>query len=111
VIAALTVGNIVSVYGDLFGPGQITASDIRVSDELYVPGATEVMVTGIPSSVDLLLGTARIGDLTIDYTPALGGSNFEGIGAAMTVIGIQPALGGVMISDRVLDKTDLFLRD
>jgi hypothetical protein len=52
-----------------------------------------------------------IGELQFDYTPLLGGSDFEGIGAAITVIGTQPALGGTMLSRRVLDKTELFLRD
>jgi hypothetical protein len=55
------------------------------------------------------LGTAMIGNLEVDYTPSLGGSGFEGIGAAITVIGTQPALGGIVIGDRVLDKTELFL--
>ncbi|MCH8867112.1 MAG: hypothetical protein IID58_09705, partial [Proteobacteria bacterium] len=111
VIGELTIGNIVFVYGDLYGPGQISASEVRVTDVRYIPGATEILVTGIPSSVNYELGIARIGNLTVDYTPSLGGSDFEGIGAAITVIGIQPALGGVMISDRVLDRTDLFLRN
>jgi hypothetical protein len=68
-------------------------------------------VTGIPSSIDYRFGTAKIGELTVDYTPSLGGSGFDGIGAAITVIGTQPALGGSMLGDRVIDKTDLFLRD
>jgi hypothetical protein len=82
-----------------------------VSPDTYVPGATEIFVTGIPSSINYSLGTARIGDLTIDYTPSLGGSGFGGMGAAITVIGTQPALGGTMLGDRVIDMTDLFLGD
>jgi hypothetical protein len=78
---------------------------------MYVPGATEVFVTGIPSSVDFGRGTARIGELEIDYTPSLGGRRFGGIGAAITVIGTQPALGGSMLGHRVIDQTGLFLRD
>jgi len=77
----------------------------------YVPGASEVFVTGIPSSVDYRTGRAKIGNLTVDYTSSLGSGRFQGIGAAVTVIGIQPASGGVMLSDRVFDKSDLFLRN
>ena len=76
---------------------------------MYVPGATEVFVTGIPSSVDWNLGTATIGGLTVDYTSSLGGSGFGGLGSAITVIGTQPARGGVMLSDRILDQTKLIL--
>ena len=93
------------------GAGWIEATEVFVSPETYVPGATEVFVTGIPSSINYRLGTARIGELTVDYTPSLGGSRFGGIGAAITVIGTQPALGGTMLGDRVIDMTDLFLRD
>jgi hypothetical protein len=108
---SLRVGDLVSVFGSISGAGTIQASEVSISPDSYVPGATEVSVTGIPSSVDLLSGTARIGELTVDYTPSLGGSGFGGIGAAVTVIGTQPALGGTMLSDRVIDMTRLFLGD
>jgi hypothetical protein len=108
---SLRVGDFVTVSGSIAGAGIISADYVEVSGEPYVPGATEVFVTGVPSSVDYGLGTARIGNLTVDYTPSLGGAGFGGIGAAVSVIGIQPARGGIMLSDRVFDKTDLFLRD
>jgi len=107
----LRVGDLVDVYGSISGAGTIEASDVDISRDSYVPGATRVSVTGIPSSVDFRTGTARIGGLTVDYTPSLGGSEFGGIGAAITVIGTQPALGGTMLGDRVIDMTRLFLRD
>jgi hypothetical protein len=70
-----------------------------------------VFVTGIPSSIDSSLGLTTIGSLQVDYTPSIGRSDFKGIGAAVTVIGTQPALGGKMIGSQVQDKTELFLRD
>ncbi len=109
--ASLRVGDLVSVFGSISGAGTIEASEVNISSDSYIPGATEVSVTGIPSSIDFLSGTARIGDLTVDYTPSLGGSEFGGIGAAVTVIGTQPALGGTMLGDRVIDMTRLFLGD
>jgi hypothetical protein len=109
--AVLRVGDFVDVYGSISGAGTIDASEVGISGDFYVPGATEVFVTGIPSSIDFLSGTARIGSLTIDYTPSLGGSEFGGIGAAITVIGTQPAHGGAMLGDRVIDMTNLFLGD
>ncbi len=109
--ASLRVGDLVSVFGSISGAGTIEASEVNISSDSYIPGATEVSVTGIPSSIDYLSGTARIGDLTVDYTPSLGGSEFGGIGAAVTIIGTQPALGGTMLGDRVIDMTRLFLGD
>jgi hypothetical protein len=110
-VGALQVGNFVTVSGAISGAGLITATEVAISPKGYVPGATEVFVTGIPSSVDFGLGTAQIGELTVDYTPSLGGSGFGGIGAAVTVIGTQPALNGTMLGDRVIDMTTLFLGD
>jgi hypothetical protein len=109
--ASLRVGDFVDVYGSISGAGTIEASGVGISADVYVPGATEVSVTGIPSSIDFRNGTARIGGLTVDYTPSLGGFEFGGFGAAITVIGTQPALGGTMLGDRVIDMTRLFLRD
>jgi len=109
--ASLRVGDLVTVTGSISGAGTIDATEVSVSLEAYVPGATEVSITGIPSSVDFHRGTARIGGLTVDYTPSLGGSGFGGIGAAVTVIGTQPALGGTMLGERVIDMTRLFLGD
>ena len=110
-LMSLRIGDLVYVQGSLSGAGMIAASNVFLSEELYVPGATQVFVTGIPTSIDASLGIATIGDLKVDYTSSIGRSDFDGIGAAVTVIGIQPALGGKMIGSQVQDKTELFLRD
>ncbi len=110
-IAAMQVGDYVTVYGELAGAGQVDATAVDVSSSMYVPGVSEVFVTGIPSSIDYTLGTVQIGQLEVDYTPSLGGNTFGGVGAAVTVIGTQPALGGTMLGDQVIDRTALFLRD
>jgi hypothetical protein len=97
------------VEGGLTGPGSMSADRVILTGEYYIPGDTEVLVTGMPSSVHYGLGTATIGSLAVDYTASLSGSRFGGIGAAIAVTGVQPASGGLMISDRVIDKTDLFM--
>ncbi|MDH3431681.1 MAG: hypothetical protein OEQ14_16910, partial [Gammaproteobacteria bacterium] len=110
-VSDLQVGDFVTVAGSISGAGVITATDVSVSSESYVAGATEVFVTGIPTAIDTRRGTAKIGELTVDYTPSMGRSAFDGIGAAISVIGTQPALGGTMLGDRVIDRTALFLGD
>jgi hypothetical protein len=110
-LGALRIGSFVTVYGSLSGAGTVDASAVDISTDVYVPGATRVFVTGIPSSINYGSGTALIGELEVDYTPSLGGSGFGGFGAAITVEGTQPALGGTMLGDSVSDRTDLFLRD
>jgi len=110
-LSGLSLGDYVMVSGRISGAGAINADAVIQTGHRYIPGASEVFVTGIPTSVDFGRGTALVGGLTVDYTPSLGGSDFGGIGAAITVFGTQPALGGKMIGNRVLDRTELFLRD
>jgi len=105
----LQVGDYVAVRGSILSAGVIHAESIDILAGRYIPGASEVFVTGIPSSIDYNLGTAKIGELTVDYTSSMAGDGFDGIGAAISVIGTQPALGGVMLGSRVIDQTELFL--
>jgi hypothetical protein len=109
IINSLKEGDFVAVSGSIAGAGLINADNVVLTGIQYVPGATEVFVTGIPTSVNYSLGTAEIGGLNVNYTSSLGGDGFEGIGAAITVIGTQPMIGGVMLSDRVFDRTSIFL--
>jgi hypothetical protein len=109
-LSGLSLGDYVMVRGRISGAGAINADTVIKTRHRYIPGDSEVLITGIPTSVDFGRGTALVGGLKVDYTSSLGGSNFGGIGAAITVIGTQPALGGLMIGDRVLDRTELFLR-
>jgi hypothetical protein len=110
-LKGLRLGDYVMVRGQISGAGTIDAEAVIRTNHRYIAGASEVFVTGIPTSVDFSRGTVLIGGLKVDYTSSLGGSDFEGIGAAITVIGTQPALGGQMIGSRVLNKTELFLGD
>ncbi|MGI9273118.1 MAG: hypothetical protein ACR2QT_15175 [Woeseiaceae bacterium] len=110
-MGGLRRGDYVLVSGRITGAGTIQGETVSQMGQRYIAGASEVFVTGIPSSVNMRFGTATIGELQIDYTQSMGDSNFKGIGAAITVFGTQPALGGLMISDQVLDKTDLFLKN
>ncbi|MGB5491818.1 MAG: hypothetical protein WBM76_13410, partial [Woeseiaceae bacterium] len=79
--------------------GWVYADDVSVSTKQYVPGATEVFVTGMLSSIDREIGTAQIGGLTIDYTASLGSSSAPS-GAIWSFRGVRPAERGVMLSDR-----------
>jgi hypothetical protein len=110
-LLTLRPGDYVMVGGQISGAGTIEANAVVRLGMQYIPGSTEVFVTGIPSSVDASLGLATIGGLEVDYTQSMANSDFKGIGAAVTVIGTQPALGGKMIGSQVQDKTELFLRD
>ncbi len=94
----LQVGAMVSVQGTLLGPGHIYADRVVVSSEQYVPGSTEVFVTGIPSAVDTALGRASIGGLEVDYTSSMS-RGYPAAGSVWTFRGTQPNVRGLMVAE------------
>jgi len=97
---SMRIGDYVSVNGTVISSGWLYADDVSVLGESYVPGASPVFVTGIPSAIDPSTGRVRIGGLTIDCTPALCSGDL-GIGFEMSFSGIQPVTRGLLISDAV----------
>jgi hypothetical protein len=101
-LSSLRVGDFVAVQGSVISSGWYYADDVSVSSQRYVPGATEVFITGMLSSVDRVNGTAQMGNLTIDYTASLGSG--EAPSSAMwSFQGTRPLSGGRMISNRSSD--------
>ena len=98
-LAGLQLGDLVSVQGTVISSGWYYADTVSVSSQRYVPGSTEVFVTGLLSSINRMNGTAQMGELTIDYTMSLGRSSAPS-GAMWTFRGIRPSFDGLMISDR-----------
>jgi len=98
-LSGMQVGDYVTVGGTAISSGWYFADAVNVSDLSYVPGATEVFISGMMSSLDLVNGTAEMGGLTIDYTSSLGGSNAPS-GDMWSFHGTRPSLGGSLISTR-----------
>ena len=96
-LESLSVGDLVSVEGSIAGPGYLYADRVTISSEQYVPGATEVFVTGIPSAVDGASGRMSMGGLDIDYTPSLA-VGVRGKGAIWSFKGIQPNARGLLVA-------------
>ena len=101
-LSRMNVGDFVSVGGSVVSPGWLYADTLDVSPTPYVPGATEVFVTGLLSSVDTMTGTAQIGGLTIDYTPSLADGAAPS-GMMWGFAGVRPTLDGVMLSDQSIE--------
>jgi hypothetical protein len=97
-LSDMQVGDYVSVEGTAISSGWYYADNVSISDERYVPGSTEVFISGMISSINTMEGTAKMGDLTIDYTPSLGSSVVPS-DEAWSFIGTQPLIGGAMISN------------
>jgi hypothetical protein len=98
-LSTMRVGDFVEVGGSVISSGWYYADTVSVSTERYVPGATEVFVTGMLSSLDTLNGRAQMGGLMIDYTASLG-SDRAPTGDMWSFRGTLPASNGMMISSR-----------
>ncbi len=98
-LSSMTVGDFVAVQGSVISSGWYYADSVNVSNQGYVPGSTEVFITGMLSSINQMNGTAQMGDLIIDYTPSLG-SNDAPSGDMWSFHGTRSSMGGTMISNR-----------
>ena len=98
-LIAMRVGDFVTVDGSVVSPGWLYADAIAVSDITYVPGATKVFVSGMLSEIDVSTGTARLGDLTIDYTASLAIGRAPS-GSMWAFAGTRPQSDGVLMSDQ-----------
>jgi len=99
-LAGMSVGDFVSVNGSVVSSGWLYADTVSMSVNAYVPGSTEIFVTGIPSNINTTIGQAKLGDLTIDYTAALSGGAIPS-GLSLSFSGIQPVSLGLLVSDEV----------
>ncbi len=68
------------------------------SDEEFVAGATNVMLTGAAVN-NAALGSATIGQTTVDYTQALGNQAFGEQLAEVAFFGVMDHLGGSMYAN------------
>ncbi|MEM7279763.1 MAG: hypothetical protein AAF385_16755, partial [Pseudomonadota bacterium] len=95
---ALAVGDM--VYFEAI-PGTDGVFDLTggyQSDEAFVAGATDVMLTGAAVN-NVALGSASIGDSTIDYTQALGNQTFGEQLAEVAFFGVMDHVSGSMYAD------------
>ena len=106
-IAGLQVGDYIGVGGAVIGAGEIAGGTVLRFNTPYIAGASDVIVSGIPTSVNSHNGEVSVGQLTADYTQALSGT-YQGIGGVVTLVGTQPVDGGKMLSRSVLDTTRVF---
>jgi len=94
----LVVGDLVSVVGSIDANGAIVASTIK-DQGLYVPGSSEILLSGRIQTINASVGTAMVNGVTVDYTPLMSDDlSVLRVGSEFTVSGTQPALGGVVLA-------------
>jgi hypothetical protein len=110
VLRIVRPGAYVAVVGIETTSGQLIAQEIQVSRRPYVPGASEVFISGLVTSYDASTGQARVGAQQIDVTPAFATSAYLelSVGSRIEAFGRQASTGGVVwLSDlRVARQID-----
>ena len=91
-------GAYVSIAGTETVDGRRQAQEIIVSQRSYVPGASDVFVSGQVTAYDSTTGLAQIGSLQIDANASLAADPSLKIliGSRLDVFGTQAVLGGIV---------------
>ena len=94
-LEASKVGDVLAVSGELDEP----AAEIVQTSLAYVAGATPVYVKGKLSAVEASIGVGKIGDLVVDFTPAMASAKFPNLeaGDIVEAVGIQPSANSKLL--------------
>ncbi len=99
----LAVSDFVRIEGRLSSAGDFVPMRLFVLPDAYVPGASQVLLTGKVTAVDAARGLAKVGRQWVDYTPLLGLSNVQlSVGQRVFLVGTQPAPEGVVLVSGVV---------
>jgi hypothetical protein len=91
-------GELVAVYGTVEN-AKLVVSRIERSGA-YVPGATEVLLTGVVQKLYVSIGRAVVSGVSVDLTSLVSADGSQvapAVGSIVQVAGIQPTEGGVML--------------
>jgi hypothetical protein len=92
-------GYTVAVFGTINDDGSLNVSRISAAG-VYVPGATEIFLSGIVEKSDPILRQITVGGVTVD---ALVTSEvaLPPVGATVQLVGTQPVIGGVILAQAI----------
>jgi hypothetical protein len=95
----LHAGDVLAITGAVDEPA---VSISRIEDS-YVPGATRIFIKGKVASVISSVGRASVGELGVDFTPAMADPKFTKVevGQVIEATGVQPTVGGLLLADSV----------
>jgi hypothetical protein len=96
--SGIVAGDKVAVHGALQPDGSASSAWAEPLGT-YTAGADPIYETGLVTALDVSAGQLSIGDSKVDYTAALAesGSTAPTVGQLVSVTGIQPVVGGVIL--------------
>jgi hypothetical protein len=100
--SSIGAGELVAVYGTIEN-ARLAVSSIERSGA-YVPGATEVLLTGVVQKLHVSVGRAVVSGVSVDLTSLVspdGSQVVPAVGSIVQIAGIQPVRGGLMLVDGI----------
>jgi len=93
---------LVLVEGEEKTSGAVSVDAVIVLPESYVPGASQLLLTGVVSSVSSD-GQIHVGNLKVDITPTLTSNSTPiAVGDLVEITGTQPATQGVLLAQSLV---------
>ena len=101
-LGTLAPYTVVSITGTETAAGRTTVKSVTALPEVDVPGATQLLVTGVVLSQNAV-GQIKVGDLTVDVNATLTSDTpkFE-VGNLVEITGTQPNPGGIFLAQNVI---------
>jgi hypothetical protein len=99
-LQAIKPGDVLAIFGAVGSPA---ATIDRLSAD-YISGATTIYVKGTVTAVDKAVGVARIGELGVDFTPAMSDPELSSlaVGQVVEAVGIQTSASARMLAEHML---------
>ena len=97
----LAIGDYIAVLGQPAVDGRVEGLLVYQLSDSYVPGASRILIRGVPTADLSSNGYAEFGNQEIDLTPAMSRTDLAWLGkqsGVVSVIGIQPLPGGVVLA-------------
>ena len=110
--AATTLGSLapdtlVAIDGAETAQGQATVSSVTSLPQMNVPGATQLLVTGVVSS-ESSTGQIRVGNLLVDINATLTSDAPQfAVGGLVEIKGTQPNPGGLFLAQSIVPVSSL----
>ena len=101
-LSSLATNTLVEINGRETGNGQSVVSSVMSLPQMDVPGATQLLVTGVVSS-ETSTGEVKIGNLVVDVTATLTSDSQKfTVGGLVQVTGTQPNPNGLFLAQNII---------
>ena len=105
-LGGLVTNTLVEVSGSENAEGQSTVSSVMSLPQMDVPGATQLLVTGVVSS-ETATGQVKVGNLVVDVTATLTSDTPKfAVGGVVQVSGTQPNPDGIFLAQSIVSVND-----